>query len=87
MAGRAIIGDAHGRLGVVAPIVTSEAPRVIIVPEIVRVRSPRNLHKGKYIAAIDGGKRFRGLSHLGLLGIPPSGRICVFRISLGAGRT
>jgi hypothetical protein len=74
MAGRAVIGDADGGLGVMAPIVTSEATWVIVVAEIVGMRSPGNFHEGKNIPAIAGGERLGGLFDLGLLSIP-NGRI------------
>jgi hypothetical protein len=49
VAGRAIIGDADGRLGVMTPIVTTEATRVIVMAQVIWMCSPRDLHERKNV--------------------------------------
>jgi hypothetical protein len=66
----AVIGDRLAIFGGVVPVMAAEATRGVIVPDVIRVRPPRDLHLWKYILLVDGGKGCGGLINLGELAVP-----------------
>lgn len=72
MAGRAIIGYGFLFSCVVTAIVTTEASRIGIVAEVVRVRAPCDFHEGKDIFTVDRDQGLRSLIDLRTLPAPDS---------------
>src|ERR1019366_10543930 len=69
MAGVAILRDLLPALRFVIAVVASEAARKIVVPEVVGIGSPCNVHLGENIAFVNIENRLCGVFNLGALGI------------------
>jgi len=75
VANGAVVGDGRRPgLGAVIAIMAAEAAGGIVVPDVVGVRAPTDIHGWKYVIAINADQRPCSGTDLGLLAIP-DGRI------------
>src|ERR1700747_2310534 len=70
MAGGTVVVVALPGLRVVASVVAPEASRIVVMPEVVGVRAPRELHIGKNVLVVDRAQCLRRLLDLQLLLVP-----------------
>ena len=70
MAHGTVVGDACAATRGVAAVVASEAAWGTVVPDIVRMRAPPNIHGREHVAAVDSHQGIGRRLNLRLLAVP-----------------